>query len=59
MDIIFAVGICHPSVGVADSSPQREPKSLSLRRDVRSDGVVAILINERNRNENKNDIYMQ
>ncbi len=48
-----------PSVGVADSSPQREPKSLSLRRDARSDGVVAILINERNRNENKNDIYMQ
>jgi hypothetical protein len=41
MDIIFVVGICHPSVGVADSSPQREPKSLFLRRDARSDGVVA------------------
>jgi len=41
MDIIFAVGICHPSVGVADSSPQREPKSLFLRRDARSDGMVA------------------
>ena len=59
MDIIFAVGYATPQSALPTGSPQGEPKSFSLRRDARSDGVVAMLINERNRNENKNDIYMQ